>query len=125
MHVFLVDVRLTGGRGPHEGLVEIYHKGVWGMVCDNKWDIADAEVVCRQLGFPGAKSAHCCSNFGAGPSKIWLDNVKCSSSNTRLGYCNHHGWGVHDCGLGQSAGAVCQRKYVCNAAVYKYSGKLI
>ena len=112
MDVVLVEVRLTGGRGPHEGLVEIFHKGVWGMVCDNAWDTVDAEVVCKQLGFPGAMTAHCCINSGDGPSKIWLDNVKCSSSNTRLGYCDHQGWGNHDCGLGQSAGAVCQRKYI-------------
>ena len=32
--------------------MEFCLSGVWGVVCDNHWDIRDARVTCRKLGLP-------------------------------------------------------------------------
>ena len=45
------DVRLSGGRNPSEGQVEICFDNQWGKICDDFWSTDDGNVVCRQLGF--------------------------------------------------------------------------
>ena len=45
------EIRLGGGATPNEGRVEICLDNHWGTLCDNGWDVADAQVVCRQLGY--------------------------------------------------------------------------
>ena len=46
-------IRLQGGTAT-SGRVEICYNNAWGTVCDDDWDTTNAQVACRQLGFPTA-----------------------------------------------------------------------
>ena len=47
------NVRLVGSSVSGEGTVEICVNGMYGTVCDDRWDELEASVVCRQLGYSG------------------------------------------------------------------------
>lgn len=47
-----VKVRLV--PGPNRGRLEVKNQNQWGTVCDDDFDINDARVVCRMLGYASA-----------------------------------------------------------------------
>ena len=63
-------IRLRGGQLPSEGRVEIFRGGAWGTVCHDGWDINDANVVCKQLGFGTAKEAVRSAELGQGAIRV-------------------------------------------------------
>ena len=101
------SVRLVGGASNSEGRVEVYYNGSWGTVCDDSWDINDANVVCRQLNYSGTISALGEAYFGAGSGPIHYDEVTCNGTETRLADCAHNGVGIHDCSHSEDAGVRC------------------
>ena len=102
------DIRLVGGSHDREGRVEVYHNGAWGTVCDDAWDTEDAQVVCRQLGYPlYTAKPFSSADYGHGSGRILLDNVNCHGSEARLASCSSNGWYQHDCSHSEDAGVQC------------------
>ena len=101
-------MRLVGGRTEYEGNVEVYHDGEWGSVCDDEWDLGEAHIVCRALGYPGAVTATHGGKFGQVQGQIWMDNLYCYGTEERLERCRFDGWGLHDCDRTEGAGVTCR-----------------
>ena len=80
----------------------------WGTVCDNAWDIENAYVVCRSLGYLAAVSSHSNAYYGQGTGKVWLDQVSCIGTESSIADCpNTGGWGNNACSHGDDAGVIC------------------
>ena len=103
-----VTVRLQDGTKSNVGRVEVFHNGQWGTICDTDWDIQDADVICKMLGFEGAWGAECCSYYGAGDGQIWLNQADCLGDETSIAECRHGGWGNHECTHYEDVGVTCK-----------------
>ncbi len=87
------------------GRVEVFYKGQWGTICAYSWDIKDAKVACRQLGFKNAIKVLPGRDVSDGSGKRWLTDVNCAGSEPSLGSCSHGGTGY--CWNRKDAGVQC------------------
>ena len=88
----------------------MYHNNVWGTVCDDGWDALDAQVACRQLGYPSAE-ATALSGFVVpdGTGQILLDDVNCVGTEINIFNCNANPVGNHNCTHSKDAGVTCRK----------------
>ncbi|XP_078354327.1 uncharacterized protein LOC144638916 [Oculina patagonica] len=117
LDVHFLSVKLLDGRGyPYQGRVSLYYDGQEGTVCDDGWDMNDAHVVCRMLGYPRAVAFTTGSTFGgAKGGPILLDEVNCTGNENTLAACPHFGWGNSDCNHTEDAGVICDFNYTVDA----------
>lgn len=67
--------------------------------------------------------AHCCAKYGHGSGPIWIDDIKCSGSETRIEDCIHSGWGIHNCDHGEDLSINCIPRKKCSLVRdNKYNG---
>lgn len=102
-------MRLVNGTVPSRGKVEVLYGGDCRPVYSYGWDLQEANVVCRQLGYNGAKVAaddqvfieQRCTTC----KRIMLDNVHCDGNEMLITECRHSGLGV--CLHGITTSVVC------------------
>lgn len=104
------QLQLVSGSGRCSGRVEVFYHGQWGRVCDDHWDMKDAQVVCRQLSCGRALEAPGEAHFGDGEGEFLLDDVDCTGGERFLGQCPHADWSLHNCGPGEDASVICSGK---------------
>ena len=105
-----IQVRLVNGQDAHEGRIEILYAGVWGAICNDLFNLTAANVVCRQLGYPGAVRI---ASYGSASCQIWLDDVQCTGNETSIVQCSHNGFNIYDCNFNtDQVGIECIGKFI-------------
>uniref|UniRef100_A0A674K0A5 SRCR domain-containing protein n=1 Tax=Terrapene triunguis TaxID=2587831 RepID=A0A674K0A5_9SAUR len=94
-------IRLTGFR-----LV----LDTWGTLCDSRWDLPDANVLCRQLDCGFAESVPGGGYFGRGTGSVWTDTYHCKGTETHLGHCPVTALGASQCSHDNDASVICSGK---------------
>lgn len=120
-HVLIyITVRLVGDPTPpfSYGRVEVLINGTWGTFCSSfsQWNLQDAHVICRQLGFDGAVSSYPSDGFGVGAGSKWANDLQCIGNETSISECKHDKWmSVRFCGF--------LHEHRANTAMCKQPGK--
>ncbi|XP_075758749.1 scavenger receptor cysteine-rich type 1 protein M130-like isoform X1 [Pelodiscus sinensis] len=104
---WLTGLRLVNGSTACSGRVEIEVRGAWGTLCGSRWDLSDANVLCRQLDCGFAVSVPGGGRFGKGTGPVWADTFHCEGSEPYLGHCPVTALGASPCSHDNDAGVVC------------------
>ncbi|XP_078535233.1 scavenger receptor cysteine-rich domain-containing group B protein-like isoform X1 [Lissotriton helveticus] len=113
-------IRLVNSGDACRGRVEIKHENRWGTVCDNDWDLKDAEVVCRQLNCGSASRAETRNElFLNGVFPVWMSDVKCTGAEKSLFDCPGPSWGINSCSWRSDGGVQCRESRVFDPTAFR------
>uniref|UniRef100_A0A8C1P117 SRCR domain-containing protein n=1 Tax=Cyprinus carpio TaxID=7962 RepID=A0A8C1P117_CYPCA len=96
--------RLVDGDNLCAGRVEVYKNGQWGTVCDDNWDIVDAEVVCRELDCGTVLGA---AAFDKGDAQMWKQEFQCRGNESQIHVCSRSSSQMHSCSHDNDVGVIC------------------
>ena len=114
-----------------EGRLEMFYENVWKTICYNGFDIRNAHVACRQLGYKEVlslcRAATMMNGQGTGP--IQTETWNCTGNENNLQDCKNNKEKSHNCFRYQNVGITCgaslsrrnrryslptKRKFVCD-----------
>ncbi|XP_041104014.1 lysyl oxidase homolog 3A-like isoform X3 [Polyodon spathula] len=105
-------VRLKGGAKTGEGRVEVLKENEWGTVCDDRWNLQAASVVCRELGYGTAKEALTGARMGQGMGPMHMNEVQCSGQEKSIWNCQYKNITTNDCRHVEDASVKCNIPYM-------------
>lgn len=104
------DLRLAYRHSQCDGVVLVRHEGQWGHVCNQDWTLAEASVVCRQLGCGPAVGAPKYVPLPGEMVQPRLHNVSCTGEETSLWECSLGAWTQSRCPHEWVVVALCSSK---------------
>ena len=82
--------------------------GVWGTICQNKWDKNDADVVCRELGFTNSVAEFVSSGIPDRNGPVMMSGLRCRGNETSLTHCPRSQENIErECTRAENAKAFC------------------
>ncbi|XP_028429573.1 scavenger receptor cysteine-rich type 1 protein M160 isoform X3 [Perca flavescens] len=101
------SVRLVNGTSLCSGRLEVkstQSNQSWSSVCEDDFDLQDAEVVCRELGC-GAPSVLQGALYGDMEASVWTKEFQCRGHESALLDCDSSD--RHTCSSGKAVGLTC------------------
>ncbi|KAL2102764.1 hypothetical protein ACEWY4_001932 [Coilia grayii] len=96
--------RLVNGSHQCSGRVEMVHGVTWGAVCEDGFDLRDAEVVCRELDCGAPVRLLRAAAFGEGDGQVWPEEIQCGGNETQIYHCKTS---KVNCSHKQDVGLIC------------------
>lgn len=74
------------------GRVEVSYYGYWGTICDPRWDMRDARVVYRQLGYQDVARILQRNEVPSGSGPIWIWSTPLALEKSKILYRLFSSW---------------------------------